>query len=133
MSKHVLTDMKESTRRTVRGLLQNLIGFGSLIVAIAIPQVQDAVNAVLNLLPWVNGFQIDGPTVSAVATAGIALVALVTKLQNLWEGRDLGKSPEALAAEVVELTALVSALSKSLKASGEAIQADVDRDPNPPA
>jgi hypothetical protein len=120
MSKH-LVNTAESTRRALRTLLQAAGAVATFIVAVAIPPVADAINAVLGLLPGV-AFEVSPGVVAAVGLVGAALTALVSKLQNLYEGRDQYESPESLAVEVMELAELVDALIDAGRAAGVEVQ-----------
>jgi uncharacterized protein YoxC len=103
--KAVLARLKaktESTRRTVRGVLQNIAAGLVAVAALAVPATADAINAVLHFihLPYTV-------TPGLMTAAGVlltALAALVTKVQNLIEGRDKVESVEDLKAEIDRLT-----------------------------
>ena len=115
------TNTAESTKRTARTALQYASAFAALILAVAIPPVGDAINAILGLLPFVN-FAVTPPMITAVGLVGLALTAIITKLQNVVEGRDKIDTPEALAGFVVELTNQVNELSADLAAAVDAAQ-----------
>jgi len=116
MAKHLnLNAAKESTRRALRTVLQGLYAAGAGAVAVAIPPVADAVNAVLHQVnPAVT---VTPGLVAAIGATGAALVGVVSKLQNLLEGRDKVTSPTEAAAQIQELTALVA----ELRASGATV------------
>ena len=110
-----LSPALESTRRTVRGILQNISAAIALALLIAIPPVADAANAVLALAGV--DYTISPALVLAVATFLTLLAGAVTKLQNLLEGRDKVPTPAAWAAEVITLTDQVATLRTALAAA----------------
>lgn len=113
----MLTNASESTRRALRTTLQGLGAFAAFLVAVAIPAVGDAINSVLNLFPGVD-HRVTPGLVASIGLVGTALIALVSKLQNLAEGRDDVATPEELAARVTELSALIEELIAAAKSSG---------------
>lgn len=115
-----LTPALESTRRTVRGVLQNLSAAIALALLIAVPPVADAANAVLELLGM--DYTITPALVLAVAAVLTALAGIATKVQNLLEGRDKVPTPAVMAAEVVTLTDQINDLQVALAAAISAAQ-----------
>lgn len=115
-----MPQLLESTRRTLRGALQNVGAFAALIIMFAIPPVGDALNAVLGMLPFVT-FEVTPGLVTAIAAVGIALAALVTKIQNVFEARDYQPTVEEYAVQAQELAALVKMLANSLDVTRKAV------------
>lgn len=113
----MLTTAKESTRRAMRTVLQGAGAFAAFLVAVAIPPIGDAINSVLQLVPGVN-VTITPGIVASIGLVGTALIALVSKIQNLLEGRDEIESPTELAVQVMQLAALVEALVEETKKAG---------------
>lgn len=99
----------ESTRRALRTVLQGLGAFAAFLVAVAIPPVGDAITSVLGLIPGVN-VQITPGLIAAIGLVGTALIALVSKIQNLVEGRDNIADPTELSLRVTELSTLIKQL-----------------------
>jgi len=121
----MLTNAKESTRRAMRTVLQGASAFAAFLVAVAIPPIGDAINAVLQLVPGVN-VTITPGIVASIGLVGTALIALVSKIQNLVEGRDEIESPTELAVEVIQLAGLVEALVAEAKKAGVEVDALLD-------
>ena len=115
-----LSAATESTRRTLRGILQNVGAAIALALLVATPPVADAVNAVLALV-GVDA-QISSALLLAIATLLTAAGAIVTKLQNLLEGRDQVPTPAAWAAQVITLTDQITTLRAALAAAVAAAQ-----------
>lgn len=110
----------ESTRRALRTLLQGAAAVAAFIVAVAIPPVQDAINALLDLVGVDK--RITPGLVAAIAAIGAALTSLVSKLQNLYEGRDQVRSPDQLAAEVLALSGMVGVLVEASREAGVEVE-----------
>lgn len=130
-----LTPTLESTRRTLRGILQNISGVIAFALLVAVPPVADAANAVLELIGV--DYTITSPLVLALGAVLTAIAGIVTKLQNIVEGRDKIDTPEALAATVIELTdqindtrtALAAAIAAAQHSSGSGLTAlEIDAD-----
>jgi len=107
----------ESTRRALRTLLQGVAAFAAFLVAVAIPPVGDAITAVLRLFPGVN-VEVTPGLVGSIGIVGAALIAVVTKIQNLMEGRDEYENATELAVDVMELAALIEALVEAAEEAG---------------
>lgn len=120
MTKH-LAPATESTRRALRTALQYVAAFSTFIVAVAIPPVGDAVNAVLSLLPFVT-FEVTPALVTAVGLVGVALVSIATKIQNVIEGRDHLQTPTEMSEYVLDLVDEVNDLTAQLAAALAAAQ-----------
>lgn len=118
-----MTDQKvsnESTRRALRTLLQAVAAVAAFMVAVAIPPVQEGLNSLLDALGI--GLEVTPGLVAAIGAIGAALTSLVSKLQNLYEGRDQVRSPDQLASEVVALAGLVSALVVAAREAGVEVE-----------
>ena len=105
----MLANAKESTRRALRTALQAVAAFAAFLIAVAIPPIGDAVNSVIDLFPGAN-IELTPGVVAGIGLFGVALTALVTKIQNLVEGRDQIADPTELAVRVTELSDLVKQL-----------------------
>ena len=87
MAEHLaLSNVKESTRRALRTVLQVLAGGAALALAVATPPVADALNAVIAAVG--GNWQITPGIVAAVGTLATVAAGIAAKLQNLLEGRD---------------------------------------------
>ena len=107
----------ESTRRALRTALQGLMGFATLLVAVAIPPVGDAINVLLGLFPGVE-IRVTPGVIAAIGVVGTALIALATKIQNVVEGRDDIESVDELAQQVMEIAALLDAVIDAAQDAG---------------
>jgi len=99
------TNLKESTLRAIRTFLQNVGAAAAAVILVAIPPVEDAVNSVLQLID--SNLTLPPGMVAAIGLAGAAVSAVVAKIMNVVEGRDIPASPEEIAEWIQELTALV--------------------------
>lgn len=109
MARHIaLNPALESTKRALRTAAQSIITFAGLVLAIAIPPVQDAANALLDLV-GVN-YTITPALVTAVGAVATLVITIVTKVQNRLEGRDDVMTVEDWANWVEELTEQVNEL-----------------------
>ena len=102
MAEHLaLSNVKESTKRALRTVLQVLASGAALVLAVAIPPVADALNAVIAAAG--GSWEITPGIVAAVGTLATVAAGIVAKLQNLLEGRDKVTSVQDAAARLEEL------------------------------
>lgn len=110
----------ESSKRGVRTLLQGIMTAAGLLALFAIPAVGDALNSVLQLIN--PGWSVAPGVVAAVGLLCAAVTALISKLQNVLEGRDKATTPEEYAAQAEDLTDLVKELRAALVETYDAMQ-----------
>lgn len=98
---------KESTLRSLRTFLQGLGAAAAFVVLVAIPPIGDAINALLGAIGV--RFQVSPALVGAISALAAAVTALVTKIQNVVEGRDRIDFTDtaSLAAVMQDLAALI--------------------------
>jgi len=123
--KRALPAPVESTLRALRTAVQVAGSFAALLVAVAIPPVGDAANAILELVGV--DYEITPGLVLAIGLVGTALAGIVAKVQNLIEGRDDIGSTEELAEYLIDLVDQVNELEDALReAKAEALPPYVD-------
>lgn len=115
-----VASVSESTRRAARTALQVLGAFAALAVLVAIPEVQSAIVTVVQLVA--PGVALPPALFAAVGVLGAAVTALVSKLQNLAEGRDRPTTLTAWAAEAEELRALLADVQAAVEGIKESAQ-----------
>ena len=116
MSHNAVTDrwktIRESTKRALRTGLQGLTATALAVTVLAIPPVESAVNAWLTQIN--PGMSLPAGLVAAIGVVGAATVALVSKLQNLIEGRDKPTTVVDWAAYAELLSEQVTTLRAAL-------------------
>jgi len=134
--KRALPAPVESTRRALRTALQGVMTFATLLIAVAIPPVGDAINSVLELVGV--DYSVTPALIVALGVVGTTLLAVAAKVQNLIEGRDSEGTPaewaewvEELADELWELKAAARDVVTNLEAEADAQAADNDFDAFP--
>lgn len=122
---HLASGVTESTKRGLRTLLQVLASGAALVLAVAIPPVADALNAVIAAVG--GDWRITPGIVAAVGTLASVAAGIIAKLQNLLEGRDKITSVDDAAARLEELTVEYRLLETAYLDLREQIDNQIDK------